>query len=166
MHGDSVELDDVRRLRVLAEAEGHRMQVERVLPLPFDTVWSVAGDLEAELPQLVRGLLSFRINGASADQRRLTATATSLLGHQQAFDVVLRPGWCLLRSPTVVGCMAAVPEGESVRFAFFGGLRMSTLQSVRRLFGETSASRGRRLMDRFERRVRLRDATAGPWPGP
>lgn len=118
-HWPSVELDDVHRLRVLAAYEGHRMPAERVLPLPFETVWSVAGDLETELPQLVRGPRSFRITGATADRGRLIAVATSLL----------RPGWCLLRARTVVGCMAAVPEGDSARFAFFGGLRMPPLRA-------------------------------------
>ena len=40
------EIDSVRQLRVLAAAVPGIAIVERIIPLPFETVWSVASDLE------------------------------------------------------------------------------------------------------------------------
>jgi hypothetical protein len=45
-----------------------------------------------------------------------------------ARDVVLRPGWCVMQSPFLVGGMAAVREAGGNRFVFFGGLADSTGQ--------------------------------------
>jgi hypothetical protein len=50
--------------------------------------------------------------------------AVSVVGHSARFEVVLRPGWCLMQSRHVVGGMAAVPDGEGTRFAVLGASRV------------------------------------------
>jgi hypothetical protein len=54
----------------------------------------------------------------------MTARARGRLGQRARFDVVLRPGRCLMQSRFLIGGMAAAPEGEGTRFAFLGGLRL------------------------------------------
>ncbi|MFI0235902.1 hypothetical protein [Streptomyces sp. NPDC016845] len=87
-------LDPVRRLRVLAVALNAALYADAHVDLPFADVWAAASDL---LP--------------------------GPFGHREGFDIVLRPGWCLLQSGHVLGGMAAVPEGTGTRFAVLGGLR-------------------------------------------
>ncbi|MCC9309507.1 hypothetical protein LN042_20900 [Kitasatospora sp. RB6PN24] len=117
------ELDPVRRLRVLAAAvPGAVRHREIVLPVPVDRVWAVASDLERELPRLLTTVRGFRFTGGEGE--RLRAHAVGRFGQRADFDVVLRPGWCLMRSRFVLGAMAAVPEGEGTRFATLGGFRL------------------------------------------
>ncbi|MFE2104636.1 hypothetical protein ACFXAF_01995 [Kitasatospora sp. NPDC059463] len=154
----SVELDAVRRLRVLAAAGGHRMFAERTLTASFDAVWSVASDLEGELPGLITGLRAFSLEPAESGGDRWSGVATSRIGHRERFDVVLRPGWCLMQSKAVVGGMAAVPEGDGVRFALFGGLRLPGIRAVGSFLGSSPDWKGRVLMDRLESRVSAKAA--------
>ncbi|TQF01203.1 hypothetical protein E6W39_01815 [Kitasatospora acidiphila] len=116
------ELDPIRRLRVLAATvPGALRHREVLLPAPVDRVWAVASDLERELPRLLTTVRSFRFTGGEGE--RLRAHAVGRFGQQADFEVVLRPGWCLMQSRFVVGAMAAVPEGEGTRFATLGGFR-------------------------------------------
>ena len=48
----------------------------------------------------------------------MTARARGRLGQHARFDVVLRPGWCVMQSRFLIGGMAAVPEAGGTRFAF------------------------------------------------
>lgn len=117
------DLDPVRRLRVLAASLRFPVyQAEIVLPTSADEVWAVASDLEHELPRCLSTVRSVRIT--REDGERLELMATGTLGQRARFDVVLRPGWCLMRSRFVVGAMAAVPEGDGTRFASLGGFRL------------------------------------------
>jgi hypothetical protein len=117
------ELDPVRRLRVLAATVRFPVYVaEIVLPAPVEQVWAVASDLERELPRCLSTVRSARITHAEGD--RLELFATGKLGQRARFDVVLRPGWCLMRSRFVLGAMAAVPEAGGTRFASLGGFRL------------------------------------------
>jgi hypothetical protein len=119
----AADLDPVRRLRVLAAAVRFPVYVaETVLPVPVDRVWAVASDLERELPRCISTVRSARITRAGDGRLELLATGT--LGQRARFDVVLRPGWCLMRSRFVVGAMAAVQEAEGTRFASLGGFRL------------------------------------------
>ncbi|MFE4976611.1 hypothetical protein ACFRAR_31480 [Kitasatospora sp. NPDC056651] len=150
----SVELDAVSRLRVLAVGGNHPLYAERVLPASFDEVWSVASDLEHELPRVVNGLRSFTLDPAEPDAERQRAVAVSAVGTRERFDVLLRPGWCLMQSKAVVGGMAAVAEPDGrVRFALFGGVRLPVAGRIRRAFRTASVRRGERFMDRLEERV-------------
>jgi hypothetical protein len=53
---------------------------------------------------MVTDLRSFEITSARGERMR----ASGRLGQRARFDIVLRPGWCVMRS----------------RFAFLGGLRL------------------------------------------
>ncbi|MBO1414772.1 hypothetical protein [Streptomyces sp. FH025] len=157
----TVELDPVRRLRVMAAAAGNRpMFAERRYPATFDEVWSVASDLEHELPQLLTGLRSFEVGPGPGGGHRLSGLATSAVGHRERFDIVLSPGWCLMQSKVLLGGMAAVPEGDGTRFALLGSLRLPGSAPVQRFLGKLTDRRGDILLDRLGERIRLRAAAS------
>jgi hypothetical protein len=114
-------LDPIRRLRVIAATTPGVIYAEEHIPAPFGEVWAVASDLETELPRIITDVRSFEITASAAD--RLQARARSRLGLRARFDVVLRPGWCLMQSRFLIFGMAAVPEAAGTRFAGLGGLR-------------------------------------------
>ncbi|MFJ6381701.1 hypothetical protein ACIQI7_17115 [Kitasatospora sp. NPDC092039] len=159
----TVELDPVRRLRVLAASgAGRPLFAERRLAAGFDAVWSVAGDLSGELPGLISGLRSFEVGpateedgegGAHGRDGRLTGVAVSVVGHRERFEIVLRSGWCLMQSRVLLGGMAAVRDGDGTRFALLGSLRVPGAASVQHLLGGLAERRGEVLLDRLERRV-------------
>ncbi len=115
------ELNNVRRLRALAEATG-ATYVEDVVPAPYDTVWAVVSDLETGLPALLPDVRSVRITARAGD--RLEMKARGVLGLRGTFELVLRPGWCVMRNSRIVGGMAAVPEAGGTRFALMGALTL------------------------------------------
>ncbi|KAA2251446.1 hypothetical protein F0L68_37175 [Solihabitans fulvus] len=141
------DLDPVRRLAVLAEAIPGAVFAEDVLDAPFDQVWAVAGDLENALPALLTDVRSMRF--VEHDGERLVAEARSHLGLRDRFDVVLRPGWCLMQSGRLIGGMAAVADGDRTRFGFLGGLRLPGT----RLAGPALRRLGRPIGRRFLRRL-------------
>ncbi|MGW0749848.1 hypothetical protein [Streptomyces sp. NPDC002587] len=147
------ELDAVRRLRVIARTTPGAAFAEDLLAAPFDRVWDLVRDLEGQLPRLVTDIRSFSVTSAAGE--RLEARARSPLGMRARFDIVLRPGWCLMQSRFVVGGMAAVPEGAGTRFAFFGGLRLPGIEPVDRalrpLMAPLAAKALGRLADQLER---------------
>ena len=138
------DLDPVRRMRVLAAATPGAAYAEKLIPAPFSAVWEAASDLEHELPRMISDLWSFEITSARGE--RLTARARGRLGQRARFDVVLRPGWCLMRSRFVLGAMAAAPDPDGgTRFASLGGFRLPGMRLARPLL--TFA--GDRAMARF-----------------
>lgn len=148
------ELDPMRRLRVLAASVRFPVFVEEiVLPVSMDRVWSVAGDLENELPRCLPTVRSMRITKAEGERLELSATGT--LGQRARFDVVLRPGWCVMRSRFVLGAMAAMPDPEGTRFAALGGFRLPGA----RLGTPLLTLAGRRAMDTFAAHPALRPAS-------
>lgn len=116
------ELDAIRRLRVLAAAVPGAVADEITIDAPFAQVWAVAADLENELPTYLRDVRSLHIT--RADGERLEADARGYAGLRARFDIVLRPGWCVMRSRFLIGAMAAVPDGDRTRFAFLGGVHI------------------------------------------
>lgn len=116
------EVDRIARLRVLAALTPGAVVVEAVLPHSFDQVWGVASDLQRELPQCLPDVRRFTIT--REDGERLEADARGYFGLRAHFDVVLRPGWCVMRSRFLLGAMAAEPIADETRFAFLGGLRI------------------------------------------
>ncbi|MFE5585412.1 hypothetical protein [Kitasatospora sp. NPDC056531] len=155
----TVELDPVRRLRVMAAAgAGRPLYAERHLAAGFDQVWRVASDLSGELPGLISGLRSFEVGPAKAGER-LEGLAVSVVGHRERFEIVLRSGWCLMQSPVLLGGMAAVPDGDGTRFALLGSLRVPGAGPVQRLLGGLTERRGEVLLDRLERRIVERSRT-------
>ncbi|MFI0939822.1 hypothetical protein [Streptomyces sp. NPDC021020] len=156
----AVELDPVRRLKVIASAARRPAVAERHLDAPLADVWRVAADLEGELPGIVGGLRSFTRTGAVAAPaadgpggERFTALAVSSLRHRERFDVVLRPGWCLMQSRLLVGGMAAVEEDSGTRFAMMYAFRFPGGGLLRGFGRLGAAARSRAMLDRLERRV-------------
>ncbi|MGH3284728.1 MAG: SRPBCC family protein [Streptosporangiaceae bacterium] len=132
-HWPVAELDPVRRLRVLAASLRFPVYLgEITVPAPLDVVWAVAADLEHELPRSLPTVRSARITREDGDRLELLAVGT--LGQRARFDVVLRPGWCLMRSRFVLGAMAAIPDPVGgTRFASLGGLRLPGMRPARPL---------------------------------
>src|SRR5262249_49688409 len=95
------ELDPVRRMRVLAAATPGVAYAEKLIPAPFSAVWDAASDLEHQLPRMITDLRSFEITSTRAE--RMTARARGRLGQRARFDVVLRPGWCVMQSRFLIG---------------------------------------------------------------
>jgi len=119
----AVDLDPIRRLHVLAASVRFPVFLEEiVLPAMVDQVWSIAGDLEHELPRCLPTVSSIRITRSEGDRLELFARGT--FGQRARFDAVLRPGWCVMRSRFVLGAMAAIPDPDGTRFAALGGFRL------------------------------------------
>jgi hypothetical protein len=150
------ELDAIRRLRVLAAAVPGAVVAETTIDAPFKHVWAVAADLENELPNYLRDVRSLRITRADGD--RLEADARGYVVLRAHFDIVLRPGWCVMRSRFLLGAMAAVPDGEHTRFAFLSGVHIP----AQRLAAPALRAVGRwaapHVADNLAERVRLAQA--------
>jgi RNA polymerase sigma-70 factor (ECF subfamily) len=145
------DLDAVRRLEVLAAALPGAFFAESVVDAPFETVWAVAADLEGELPRLLRNVRSARIVRSEGD--RVIADITGKFLLRDTFDVVLRPGWCIMQSTRVVGGMAAVSDGDGTRFAFLGALRGPGTRVTAPLLRRVGRPLGRGMLDRLRTRV-------------
>lgn len=150
------ELDAVRRLRVIAHSTPGTGFAEHLVDAPFDRVWALASDLERQLPVMITDIRAFTVTSAVGE--RLEARARSPLGMRARFDVVLRPGWCLMQSRFVVGGMAAVAEGEGTRLAFFGGLRLPGGRPADRLLRPLMAPLGARALKRLTDQLERPDA--------
>lgn len=157
-----VELDPVRRLRVMAAALGAAMYAEDHIDAPFAEVWSTVADLSNELPHLVPTVRRFKVLPSHLE--RTVGWAYGPLGHSARFDVLLQQGWCLMQSRYVVGGMAAVPEGGGTRFAVLGGLRQPAYAPVQVAVRALGRARGLRMIDRARRRTAARLGTGErPW---
>jgi hypothetical protein len=118
------ELDPVARMRALAAARPHVAANETLFDVPFDRLWSFVSDFENNTPRFEATVGRARILERSGDRLRLE-TRGPLPGPWMRFDVVLRPGWCLMRSKLGEIGMAARAEGEaSTRFFHFEGSAM------------------------------------------
>ena len=142
----TVDLDHVRRMRVLAASIPGVLYAEDHIDVPFERVWDYVRDVETSIPALITDVRSFRVVGRTdsaptAGEERLEARAVGLLGNRGAFDVILEPGWCLMQSRLVLGGLAAVPEGEGTRFAACGGLRFPGGRLLGRAVGARGAER-------------------------
>ncbi|WP_405439424.1 hypothetical protein OG373_19605 [Streptomyces avidinii] len=146
------ELDAVRRLRVIARSTPGTGFAECVVDAPFDRVWGLVSDLENQLPLMITDIGSFTVTSAAGE--RLEALARSPLGLRARFDIVLRPGWCLMQSRFVLGGMAAAAEPDGTRVAFFGGLRLPGIRLadpvLRPLMAPSAARALRRLTARLD----------------
>ncbi|MGW4647916.1 SRPBCC family protein [Kitasatospora sp. NPDC004289] len=118
------DFDPVRRLRVVAATTPGAAVRETVIDAPFETVWSVAADLERTMPQWLPDIRTARLTPPQGAAR----AALLVTGHTRLrarFDLELTPGWCLMRSRFLLGGMAAHPESAtSTRFAFLGAFRL------------------------------------------
>ncbi|BAJ29310.1 MULTISPECIES: hypothetical protein [Kitasatospora] len=157
------ELGALGRLRVIAGATDGAFCATRRFDAPPELVWEVAADLEHELPHLLPGVRSFTPEAAVPDGERFRAVAVSRLGHRETFEVLLRPGWCLMRSRILLGAMAAEPEDGGTRFGYLTGYRLpgggrlggGVLGALRR---PGAGARGEALFERLRRRIEARGA--------
>ena len=113
--------------------------------------WPVA---ELDPVRRMRVLRSFEIISTRGDQ--LTARARGRLGQRARFDVVLRPGWCVMQSRFLIGGMAAVPEAGGTRFAFLGGLRLPGMRLIDPVLRPAVRPLARRPIRQLEHRLRTR----------
>ncbi|GAA3244260.1 hypothetical protein ACFO1B_31925 [Dactylosporangium siamense] len=142
-------LDAVQRLRVLSETLRAPLYAEAHFAEPPADVWSVAADLPNHLPQWIRTMRSFEfVDGTAAPLR---AVAVGRLGHRAVFDVALETGWCLMQSPSVIGGMAAVPDGDGTRFAVLGGTRGRLRRTRRLVFLPLAGTSARRMVGNLAR---------------
>ncbi len=148
------ELDPVRRMRVIAAATPGAAYAEKLIPAPFTAVWELVSDLEHELPRMITDLRSFEITSAPGE--RMTARASGRLGQRARFDIVLRPGWCVMQSRFLVGGMAAVPEAGGTRFAFLGGLRLPGMRLLAPVLRPAVQPLALRPIRRLEHRLQAR----------
>jgi hypothetical protein len=148
------EFDVIRRLRVLAAAVPGAVLAETTLDLPFGTVWAVAADLEGELPRYLPDVRSMRVT--RRDGEHLEAAARGYLGLRARFDIVLRPGWCVMRSRFLFGAMAAVPDGEGTLFGFLTGAQLPAQHLVAPVLTAAGQWAAPRAVSRFSARAYLR----------
>lgn len=150
-------LDEVRRLRVIAGAVGGGVYGEVHLAMPLEQVWAVAADLEHELPHLVREVRSFEyLPGVPAKDGVRRAVVRGSWGKRADFSVVLRPGWCLMQSRFLVGGMAAVAEDGGTRLAFYGAFRGRGLRWLRPVLRVAHAPLARDFTRRLRQRLAIR----------
>lgn len=122
-HWPAADLNEVRRLRVLAAGIPGAHVTERILRAPFAEVWALLSDLEGSFGLIEPDMRHVRVTGANGD--RLEARARSRFGMRARFDGVLRPGWCWLQSRFLLIGIAAAPEpGGGTRVALTGGVRI------------------------------------------
>jgi len=150
----SAEVDRISRLHVLAAMTPGAVVVEAVLPDSFDEVWAVASDLEHELPRCLGDVRSFTIT--RADGERLEADARGYPGLRARFDVILRPGWCVMRSRFLLGAMAAEPGATGTRFAFLGGFRFPGTRLVAPMLRLVGRPALRHVLGRYAQRISAR----------
>jgi len=147
------QFDPVRRLRVIAATTPGASIHEIVVGAPLESVWDVAADLEGELPLwLFPDIRSIKVTTPTADSERLVARARGHSGLRARFDVVLRPGWCLMQSRFLLGGMAATEEDGATRFALLGGF-CGPLRLLAPAIRPISARLGDRALIRFAERV-------------
>ncbi len=119
----SVELDPIARMRALAAGLPHVASDETVFDAGFDRVWGFIADFEANTARFEGGVGRVEILERDGDRLILRAKGpVPALSPWQRFDVVLRPGWCLMSSRIGEIGMAARPEPDGgTRFFHFEG---------------------------------------------
>ncbi len=110
-------------MRALAAGLPHVATNETVFAADFDRVWDLVADFEQYTAQVEAAVREVRI--VSRDGERLLLDVRGPLPGipaWQRFDVVLRPGWCLMSSRFGDIGMAACAEAPArTRFFHFEG---------------------------------------------
>jgi hypothetical protein len=153
------ELDELRRLRVLQASLPGTMLAETLLADGFDQVWSVLGDVENGFPGLVPDVRSIRVVAREGERMRLVVQGRS--GLRAPFEMILRPGWCLMQSRWLVFGMAAVPAGDHTRFGYLAGVRLPGKRFIDPLLTPARRRLARVVLRRFETRFGRAGSQAG-----
>lgn len=151
-------VDPVMRLRALAAAIPGSAVTETFIAAPLDVVWAVASDLEAELLHFIPDVRSVRLIPGPSD--RSVALIRGRSGLRGRFDVVLRPGWCVMQSRFVIGAMAATPAPGGTIFAGLGALRLPAARTLTPLLSAAGQPLGARAARRLRQRVEQRMSTS------
>ena len=118
-----VEIDPVAKLRALAAGIPLAVVDEALFDVPFERFWGFVGDLEKSTPRIEGSVHGVRILERRGDDR-LRLEIRTLIGTRDEFEVVLRPGYCIMQSGRAVVGMAARPEGpHRTRYFHFEGAR-------------------------------------------
>jgi hypothetical protein len=113
-------LDPVAKMRALAAGLPHVASNEAVFDVPFDRFWEFIVDFENNTARIEGTVTRVRI--LDRQDERLRLEARSVIGLWDEFDVVLRPGWCVMRARSGQVGMAAHPEGPTqTRYFHFEG---------------------------------------------
>jgi hypothetical protein len=106
-------IDPVARLSILAAALPGAALRQRRIAAAFDAVWHLIADLEHATPRYEPGVARVNITGRQGERLQLLVRNTE--GREERMDGRLRPGWCLMQSPTIVIAFAARPlNGQTV----------------------------------------------------
>ena len=114
----TVELGNVRRMRVLGATIPNARMAESIIDAPFDRVWSWFSDIERSVPAFHGQVRRLRIRRRTGDQLKMLTWQGPGGLVPMPFDVLLeRNGWCLMISPArlyVVGtCAEPVGDGQT-----------------------------------------------------
>jgi hypothetical protein len=117
------DLDDVRRLRVLAAGISGAVVTERVVDRPLPVVWELMWDDGRNFAEIQPDMRS--ITGLTVDGEHVSLHARSRHGFRAHLRGTVRPGWCWLQSRFLLIGMAASEEpGGGTRVALTGGVRL------------------------------------------
>ena len=120
------DIDPVDRLTILAAALPGAAVGQRRIAAPFEDVWRVIADLEHATPRYEPGVAHVRVIERHGQLLRLLVQGTN--GREEMMDARLRPGWCLMQSPTVVVAFAARRLGSQTLLAHLEHQRVQSPQ--------------------------------------
>ncbi|HIK84125.1 MAG TPA: hypothetical protein EYG08_03345 [Myxococcales bacterium] len=90
---------------------------------PSNSFWRFIEDLKTNTPRIEAAVSRLEILDRNGDRLRLKSR--SPLGFWDEFNVILRPGFCVMQGRSGQIGMAARPEGESkTRYFHFEGVRL------------------------------------------
>ena len=115
------DVDQVRRLRVMAAGIFGAELAEKIIPTPFDLAWRILSDIENELGTFEPDMKNVTLQETDG---RLTALARSRFGFRARFEVDLRPGWLWMQSRFLLIGVAATPAPGGTLVAATGGFRI------------------------------------------
>ena len=116
----TADLNPVAKMRALAAGLPHVAADEAVFDVPFDQFWEFITDFENNTARIEGTVTRARILERRGDHLKLKAR--SIIGLWDEFDVILRPGWCVMRARSGQIGMAAHPESPTqTRYFHFEG---------------------------------------------
>jgi hypothetical protein len=119
----TAELDPIIKMRAIAASLPHVGSDETVFDIPFDRFWPSLVDFEANTPRIEGTVSRVRILERNGENARLEVR--SALGFWNEFEVIERPGWCLMQAKVGQIGMAARPEGPGrTRYFHFEGSQL------------------------------------------
>lgn len=118
-----IDIDPVEKMRALAASLPHVAADEMVFDIPFEAFWRFIEDFETNTPRIEGTVDRLKILDRNGDRLRLKAR--SPIGFWDEFDVVLRPGFCVMQGRSGQIGMAARPESETTtRYFHFEGTKI------------------------------------------